>query len=447
MTGCSPMVATPTPATAEFSNCIAVAYSAGRDSTALLHATARAAMGQGTQVVALHVHHGLSPHADDWLSHADAQCQRWARQGLPVRLLAHRLSSKPARGESIEAWARQARYRALRAMAADAGARVVLLAHHRRDQAETLLLQALRGAGVAGLAGMPQAIERDGITWLRPWLHHPREAVEAYVRHHRLRFVDDDSNADPRFARNRLRLEVWPSLSRAFPQVESSLSDAATRAAEAGTCLAELAELDLSQVSSSKGLSLKSWSCLSHARQGNALRAWLKQQSGQAGSASLVTRMLQELPGTGPAHWEIPGGVLRRFRGFLQYQVASAGLPGKQPVRETLLSIQRAGRFALPGWGGELVATRVREGGVPIAWLAHLELQAREGGEQFQAGLGRPARSLKKQFQAAQVPEWERNGPLVFSGGQLVFVPGLGVDARVLALPGQPQLGLHWRRG
>jgi tRNA(Ile)-lysidine synthase len=374
------------------------------------------------------------------------QCARWARQGLPVRLSVHRLVDKPAPGESVEAWARQSRYRALRAMAVEAGARVVLLAHHQRDQAETLLLQALRGAGVAGLAGMPQSAERDGITWVRPWLSHSRDAIEAYVRHHRLRYVDDDSNADPRFARNRLRLLVWPELSRAFPQAEASLADAAAWAGEASNCLAELAVLDLAQVSTSTGLNLKSWQCLSLARQGNALRAWLKQQSGQVAPASLVTRLMQELPARGPAQWLIPGGVLRRYRDQLRFDAGERLCDGKV-ARETSVSIHRAGSYALPGWGGVLVATRVKTGGVPAAWLAHLELRARKGGEQFQAGIGRPARSLKKQFQAAEVPEWARSGPLVFSGGQLVFVPGLGLDARVLALPGQPQLGLHWRSG
>ena len=438
------MAASPTPRNTDLPRSIAVAYSAGRDSTALLHATARAAAEQGAQVVALHVHHGLSPHADEWLAHAQAQCVQWAKRGLPVRLLARRLADRPAVGESIEAWARQARYRALRQMAVEADASVVLLAHHRRDQAETLLLQALRGAGVAGLAGMPSTIERDGITWVRPWLDHSREAIEAYVRHHRLRYVDDDSNADTRFARNRLRLQVWPAFSRAFPQAEASLADAASWAAEASNCLAELATIDLSEVSNVKGLNVAAWLELSPARQGNALRAWLKAQTGRTAPASLVQRLQHELPGTGPAQWPLQEGLLRRHRGHLLFAVRqpTAQAPAE---RDTSLSILRAGRFALPAWSGELIAKRVKEGGVPLAWLAHLELRAREGGEQFQAGIGRPARSLKKQFQAADIPEWERNGPLIYSGGQLVFVPGLGLDARVLALPGQPQLSLHWR--
>jgi len=438
------MAVSPTPRNADPLHSLAVAYSAGRDSTALLHATARAAAEQGGQVVALHVHHGLSPHADEWLAHAQVQCAQWAKRGLPVRLLARRLADRPVAGESIEAWARQARYRALRLMAVEASASVVLLAHHRRDQAETLLLQALRGAGVAGLAGMPRMIERDGITWMRPWLDHSREAIEAYVRHHRLRYVDDDSNADTRFARNRLRLQVWPAFSQAFPQAEASLADAASWAAEASNCLAELAAMDLSEVSNVKGLGVAAWLGLSQARQGNALRAWLKAQTGRAAPTSLVQRLQHELPGTGSAQWPLQEGLLRRHRGHLLF---AAHQPATQvpAERDTSLSILRAGRFALPAWGGELIAKRVKEGGVPLAWLAHLELRAREGGEQFQAGIGRPARSLKKQFQAADIPEWERNGPLVYSGGQLVFVPGLGLDARVLALPGQPQLSLHWR--
>lgn len=438
------MAASATPKNAD--QAVAVAYSAGRDSTALLHATLHAAAGQGIEVLALHVHHGLSPQADAWLAHAQAQCAQWAHEGLPVRLLTHRLTARPAPGQSIEAWARQARYRALREMAVMAGAPLVLLAHHRRDQAETLLLQALRGAGVAGLAGMPHTALREGITWARPWLGQAREGIEAYVHHHGLRYVDDDSNVDPRFARNRLRLQVWPALSGAFPQAEASLVDAAAWAAEASACLHELAALDLTDLAGPGGLDLKGWAALSPARQVNTLRAWLKCQVGQSAPASLVRRLQSELHGVGPAQWPIDGAVLRRYRGRLRCEPNQGPAPPRA-LRETTLRLSRAGRYKLPGWGGELVATRVKEGGVPLAWLAHLELRERSGGEQFQAGMGRPPRSLKKQYQAAQVPAWEREGPLVYSGGQLVLVPGLGLDARVIGLPGQAQVSLHWHSG
>ena len=109
-----------------------------------------------------------------------------------------------------------------------------------------------------------------------------------------------------------------------------------------------------------------------------------------------------------------------------------------------LLSVLREGIYELPGWSGALHVNAVAATGVPLAWLAHLELRERSGGEQFQAGIGRPPRSLKKQFQDAGVPMWERSGPLVYSGGQLVFVPGLGLDARVIGLPGQPLMALRW---
>ena len=425
---------------------VAVAYSAGRDSSALLHAAVSAAAGQGGHVVALHVHHGLSANADAWAAHAEAQCRQWAGDGLPLSFVCQRLAGRPARGESVEAWAREARYRALRDMALASGTRVVVLAHHRRDQAETLLLQALRGGGLAGLSAMSRSIEREGITWVRPWLDRSRADIDRYVSEHGLAYVDDDSNGDPRFARNRLRLQVWPALVEAFPQAEASLAMAAGWAQEAAQCLAELAEQDLAVVEGPSGLRVPVWSGLGPARRSNVLRAWLKAQTGQAAPASLVSRLQAELPGRGSASWPVPGGVLRRHRGALQFSaLAVEAVPRPELVRESRLCIRRAGRFKLPGWGGELVARRVKEGGIPLAWLSQLELRPRTGGEQFQAELGRPPRSLKKQYQAAGLPAWLREGPIVYSGGQLMFVPGLGVDARVIGLPGQPQLLLDWQ--
>ena len=422
---------------------VAVAYSGGRDSTALLHATLKAASGQGIAVLALHVNHGLSAHAGAWQQHAQQQCLRWAKRGWPIEFVALRLATQPPKGESVEAWARQARYRALREMAAEHQVSLVLLAHHRRDQAETLLLQALRGAGVAGLAGMPQVVQRDGITWMRPWLDVPREQIDAYVRRHRLVHVDDDSNEDHRFARNRLRHRVWPALSQAFPQAEATLADSARWAQEAAACLNELARIDLDAVAQAAQLDLKAWMKLSPPRRSNVLRAWLRECTGHAPAASVVSRLNDELPRSKTGSWIVGEHAFKQHRGVLRH------LPPEAPVdtelqRETTLSVRRAGVYALPGWGGRLQATRVKQGGVPIAWLAHLELKPREGGEQFQSGIGRPPRSLKKQFQAASVPAWERDGPLVYSGGQLVFVPGLGIDARVIALPGQPQATLRW---
>lgn len=423
---------------------VGVAYSGGRDSTALLHATLVATSPEDAPVLALHVHHGLSPNADSWLQHCATQCKCWSQQGWPVEFHSHRLTSRPAASESIEAWARRARYEALRKMALEHGVSVVLLAHHQRDQAETLLLQALRGAGVAGLAGMPRSVERAGIIWQRPWLERPWSEIEAYVRHHQLEHIVDDSNIEVRFARNRLRLQVWPSLIGAFVQADAALADAATWAQEAVSALDELAEMDLRVTADVMGLSLLPWLELSHVRRSNALRSWLKQQLGQAAPASLVVRLLQELPTSISARWPTPTGELRMHRRVLRHHL---GRPARELeiLRETRLTVARAGAYRLPGWGGQLRVRRVREGGVPIAWLAHLELKERAGAEQFQSGIGRPPRSLKKQFQTAGVAAWERIGPLIYSGGMIVFVPGLGLDARVVGLPGQPLVSLEWQ--
>ena len=422
--------------------CVAVAYSGGRDSTALLHATLSEAAAQGVQVLALHVHHGLSSNADAWLVHCEAQCRRWARAGKPVAFVAHRLSGAPAAGNSVEAWARDARYGALREMALTHGASVVLLAHHRRDQAETLLLQALRGAGTAGLSGMPRSVVRDGIDWQRPWLAWSRDAIDAYVRRHRLAHIDDDSNADPRFARNRLRLQAWPALTEAFPQAEATLATAAQWAQQASAALDELADIDIAQIVADDGLHVSHWLELSPARRSNVLRAWLRQQrNGAAAPASLITRLLDELPQQTSARWPLDEAELRVYRGVLRVESPARAAA---VLRESALSIRRAGVYVLPGWCGELHVDAVAADGVPLAWLAHASLRERGGAERFQAGLGRPPRSLKKQFQAAGVPAWQRSGPLLYSGGQLVFVPGLGLDARVLGLPGQPLVALRW---
>jgi tRNA(Ile)-lysidine synthase len=437
------MAGSATPSSAEpAAAVVAVAYSAGRDSTALLYATLQWASAQRCQVLALHVHHGLSPHADAWSLHAQTQCALWSSQGLPVRLAIHRVTTQPAPGDSVEAWARGVRYAALSAMALQHGADTVLLAHHARDQAETLLLQALRGSGVAGLSSMAKRSKRLGIIWLRPWLAQPREHIEQYVAQHGLAYIDDASNGDRRFDRNRLRSEVWPALVRAFPNAQGGLGRATEWLHEAAECLHELAELDLAALSTGPALVIGRWQSLSPARRSNVLRAWIAAQTGAAAPASLTTRLMSELVGAGVATWALPTGQLRRSRGRLMWM---PGIPTVAPCcKETALRIARAGHFKLPGWNGVLQARRVREGGVHLAWLAHLELRPRRGGEQFQAAVMRPARSLKKQYQAANIVQWERDGPLVYSGGQLVFVPGLGMDARAIALPGQVQMELIW---
>jgi len=422
---------------------VAVAYSGGCDSTALLHATSVQAREAGLQVLALHVHHGLSDHADAWLRHCEQQCVDWAAQGLPVRFQSRRLSTRPAAAQSIEAWAREQRYVALAEMARQGGAALLLLAHHQRDQAETLLLQALRGGGVGGLAGMPdQQWREDGLCWARPWLRQPREAIEAYITWHGLRHIEDDSNSDPRYARNRLRLAVWPALSAAFPQAEASLAQSAGWAQQALALQQEMAQLDLQTLAPDEaGLDVAGLQRLSRARASNALRAWLQRQTGGPAPASLVERLQREWGHADHGHWPSAGGQLRLYRGRLSWAEAApaAVVPPSQSV-----NLGFAGRHAQADWGGVWELEAVPSGGVSPSRLQDLTLRGRAGGEQFQHSPRSRARSLKKAYQEAGIPAWERAGPLLFSGDQLLFAPGLGLDARVLAGPGEPQLSLRW---
>ncbi|HEY6132566.1 MAG TPA: tRNA lysidine(34) synthetase TilS [Rubrivivax sp.] len=429
---------------------IAVAASGGRDSTALLHATARAARGFGLEVHALHVDHGLMPQAAGWAAHLRRQCQRWRRAGLPVEMHVTPLEGRPQPGDSTEAWARRERYRALASMAESLGIDLVLLAHHRGDQAETLLLQALRGAGAAGLAAMPAAAQRGGIHWLRPWLEQPRSAIEAYVRRHRLGYVDDDSNADPRFARNRLRLSVWPVLTAAFPEAEASLAHAARRAHEAAACAAELAAIDAAVcIDTQRRLHVGDWLKLDPQRRANLLRHWLGGALVDGVPDSLIERLQRELTAARlarqrPASWPAGAGSVRLHRGLL---VCTVDTPQHACPPSCRLDLSRPGSYPLPAWGGSLIVAATQGQGIPSRLLAQAELRPREGAEQFQRTARSAPRSLKKQYQAAGVAPWQRGGPLVFAGDQLLFVPGLGVDGRVDRRDQEPTSSLHWQPG
>jgi tRNA(Ile)-lysidine synthase len=423
---------------------VAVAVSGGRDSTALLHCTAKAAANQHVEVVALHVHHGLNAQADVWLAHVQQQSKRWG-----LGFACSRLNGHPSAGESVEAWARRERYAALAMMARANNCSLVLLAHHRRDQAETWLLQALRGAGAAGLSAMPWQYAEAGLQWCRPWLERPRESIDAYVRRHRLKHIEDGSNADPRFARNRLRLHLWPALMQAFPDAEQALQASATRAQEAAALAEEVARVDLPAVSAGPALQIANWFALPPARQLNALRAWLQQSLGRGAPQSLMDRLMGELPARKTAQWQAPGASLRLYRGLLVATPARAcALPCAVELAPAalVLDLSRAGIVQVPGWRGQFVVKPVSQGGIATAVLQTAQARAREGGEAFQFTARSSARSLKKQFQARGIAAWQREGPLLFSAqGQLLFVPGLGANGNALAAPGQAQLQLFWQ--
>ncbi len=418
------MAASATPRIAE-SSPVAVAFSGGLDSTALLHVAARS----GAPVVALHVHHGLQPQADDWAAH----CERTAA-AYGADFLVARLSGAPDRGASVEAWARDGRYRALHEMALHAGADLLLLAHHRQDQAETFLLQAMRGAGTAGLAAMPRLQWRDGLCWARPWLDRPRDDIRAYAERHGLRWIEDPSNLDGRYARNRLRQVLWP----AFPAAEAGLAQAARWAGDAQALAAEIAAEDLARLSSADRLDLALLAGLTPARASNALRAWLAGHV--VAPASLIVRILAEWRPGSTLCWPAPGGMLHVYRDGLYWHAGSGASPAPSAV-----DLSRPGRHVQPAWRGSWWV----EPGVPgiaPARLAALTQQARRAGEQFQRAPASVPRALKKACQEAGLPPWRRHGPvLVDAQGDLVAVAGLGMDARAFAGQDELQLSIHWQ--
>lgn len=425
---------------------LAVACSGGRDSLALLHAVwSQIRQNSSFRVLVLHVHHGLSPQADAWRDRLRRTCQRWRRGAqaelkfVPLQVEVNRHG--PA---GLEAEARERRYEVLARAARQAGARVILLAQHRDDQTETVLLQALRGAGPAGLSAMPRQIERDGLLWVRPWLDHPRSAIEAYLHRYRLHPVEDESNRDPRFARNRLRHQLLPGLRQAFPHLDVALGLVARHAQDASACLEDLARLDLANCLEQDGSSLNQAALkqLPGARLRNLLRFWFVQVVRVGVTESLLVRLSQEVvidagPGAGRRRWPVgPRRWLELHRRQLTCRVdpeTQAAVSARPRKIEPLV----VGRYRVPGWPtGHLEVSEALSGepGIRSERLRALgELQAvgRQPGLQFQLTSRSMPRALVKQFQVRDVVLSLRSGPyLLTHAGELLFAPGLGLDGR-----------------
>jgi hypothetical protein len=196
---------------------------------------------------------------------------------------------------------------------------------------------------------MPRVARSDGVTWARPWLATPREAIEAYARSHRLRWIDDDSNDDPRFARNRLRLHVWPALVEAFGDAEAALAAAAERSADAASLLADVGAADAASISGDDGLDLARWRALSPPRRRQALVEWLRGELATAPPASLVARLLDETTNDDHRRWPAAAGELRSYRGRVRYETAAATANRflRRPDRS-----QSPGVHALAPWRG-----------------------------------------------------------------------------------------------
>lgn len=410
----------------------AVGLSGGRDSVVLLHALAGLRADTGIAVSALHVHHGLSPNAEQWSVFCADYCRR-----LDVPLSIERVTVESSSGQGIEGAARVARHAAFARQPVD----VVLLAHHAGDQAETLLFNLLRGSGLNGASAMATLrATGDGGPWLlRPWLEQPVDAIEAYRASYDLAHVDDESNRDVAFSRNFLRHRLLAPVESRFPGAARRLASAARRLGEARMLLADLADADLDGVADRMSLDLARLSALSPSRRHNALRRWLELRGVSLGEDRFDELCRQsESPGQASQAVIKSGRLeLRLWRGRL-FIVESGGPPAGQ--------VRPWDGEGSVDWGGGTLRFEVSEGaGIAERFVSGIEIRPRAGGERMRLRAGGPTRPLRLLFQESAVPPWERARlPFLWLTDRLVAVPGVGIAAEYAAGAGERGLMPCW---
>jgi tRNA(Ile)-lysidine synthase len=414
---------------------IALAYSGGLDSSLLLHLACRYGKQNDLKIIACHVHHGLSPNADAWLAHAEAEAQRRGASFLSRRVV---LDLNAGRG--VEEAARLARYRALAEMCQQGEAGLLLTGHHQNDQAETVLLQLARGAGLPGLSGIAafqqaHALLGNRVAVGRPLLGISRVQLEEAAREYGLVHVDDESNADLRYRRNAIRHAIVPAMETHFPGYAAALSRSAAHAQSAQALLRDLAEIDLAHCGASDWhapLPADSLARLPARRADNLLRHWLQQQRVSLPSTARMEEVREQmLNAAADAHPEIDFGtmVLRRVRGSL-ILTPRRDTP---PDDDILLRWQGQEEIVVPQWQGSLQFLRGSGPGISTQLLRQhdLQLRPRRGSERLKPAPLRPSRSLKLLYQEAGIAPWRRLwSPLVYLEERLVFVAHLGMDAR-----------------
>ncbi|EOA4404830.1 tRNA lysidine(34) synthetase TilS [Citrobacter amalonaticus] len=397
---------------------ILVAFSGGLDSTVLLHQLVQWRMQQPTlSLRAMHIHHGLSAHADEWVAHCEAVCAQWQ-----VPLVVERVTLVDA-GLGIEAQARQARYQAF----ADAllPGEVLVTAQHLDDQCETFLLALKRGSGPAGLSAMAESAEFAGTLLIRPLLTQPRAALEQWAMQHQLRWIEDESNQDDAYDRNFLRLQVLPLLQQRWPHFADATARSAALCAEQESLLDELLADELSSCTTDNGtLELTPLMAMTRVRRAALLRRWLAAKNAPMPSRDGLERLWQEValaredasPCLRFGEYEV-----RRFQGQLWWIKSVVG------QSETILPWPRwqlpltlpAGLGHLRLLVGDELRAPHEDERVSIRFKAPgmLHIVGRSGG-----------RKLKKIWQELNVPSWRRDTtPLLFYGETLIAAAGVFV--------------------
>lgn len=389
--------------------------SGGLDSRVLLDLLVQVRESCGFRLSAVHVNHRISPNADAWAEFCSNICHAANVTFKTVAIDVPRDS-----GLGLEAAAREARYRVLLAQGADS----LILAHHQDDQAETLLLQLLRGAGVKGLAAMGADSGGREKNILRPFLDVPRSKLLEYAEERGLSWIEDESNLDLAYDRNFLRHHVFPELEKRFPGCRVTFARSAAHFAEAADLLEEVALADAAQYVHNGQLDVGGLRSLSPARAMNLLRWWIAERSGLPLSSARLHSILDQLchaRENAQVECRLGDAVLRRYRDTAYIE------PGclAQPYR---VEWHGESSLGLPD-GSRLDFRRMTGQGIALARLKEsLFIGNRQGGARLRPDCRRPTRSLKNLWQEAGIPPAERERtPLIWHGSELVAVPGLGV--------------------
>ncbi|MCT4700885.1 tRNA lysidine(34) synthetase TilS [Enterobacteriaceae bacterium H20N1] len=397
-----------------------VAFSGGLDSTVLLHqlVTLRETIAPELQLRAMHVHHGISPNADEWVKHCERLCARW---NVSLQVAYVHLTDD---GKGIEAQARAARYQALAQELRPC--EILLTAQHLDDQCETFLLALKRGSGPAGLAAMPASLDFSGTTLLRPLLGQSRERLEEWAKLHQLNWIEDESNQDDAYDRNFLRLRVVPVLQQRWPHFARSVARSAELCGEQEALLDELLAEQLAALMLEDGaLRIAPLASLSETRRAALLRRWFAFHKAAMPSRAALQRVWDEVASSREdANPRLKFGdhEVRRFQGAL-YRVPSVSEQGDSVLHWAApyapLSLPAGlGTLKLTADGQAVRAPRHDE---PVT------IRFKAGGNHHIVGRDR-GRSLKKIWQELQIPSWQRNiTPLIFYGEQLITAPGIFV--------------------
>lgn len=412
---------------------VKIAYSGGVDSHVLLHAVCELRQNNPWAVSAIHVNHGLHPEALAWEDHCLTVCQR-----LGVSCAVEHLKVRAIGTEGMEAAARRLRYATL---ARHIGATETLLtAHHLDDQAETILLQVLRGAGVRGLAGMPVMMNFSNGALVRPLLGFTRAELLNYAQQQRLQWIEDTSNLDLGRSRNFIRHQVLPLLEQRWPQAKRVVARAGRHVAEASALVDAIAEVDLPFLTAGEHgtISIRALRRLESARRRNAIRYWMRQRGFAMPSAQLfeqIVHVIEQSPRSRHATIRWPGAEVRRYRDSLSIMA---------PRRNANAKIDMAWNFAqpleVPGTGYILCLEETLGSGLSVQRLSGktARVRLRRGGESIRLPRRQHHHKLKKLFQDAGVPPWERQRlPMIFVDDELVAVGDRWVSAAFAAQRGE----------